>query len=551
MSAVKNADLCWGQRYMWLKYHQLPPDARRDAHIVLTFRINENQRITLPALRSMLSYLARRHEALRTTYHLDDGPWPRQRVHPPAVLPLVLVTAERDGTASPAEVVDRLTGTEFDLSTEWPVRACVITSGGAPQQLVLVLNHVAFDAWAVDELEREINALGAGAGAGRPAAMDPVRHQPVDLARHEASPGALAAKDRAMAYWRDEVAALPSDTFAARRRRVPALVRSATLTSPALLAAVRRIAARHRVWPSLVHITAHNLLTAAYTGHDTVAYQAFTSNRELAPFTDTMTCMFSPNLMRVDCHDDPPFSELLRRTEVRSELARDNSYFPYDELVELRSAEGFRRGHEVRVGSELNFVTYPHRVSRVRRTTFTWNPSPTAWAHYGSDVYLRIHEWSDTVVLALNAVSTVMDDEAMEWFLRGYEALLLTHDIDSSTDLRASELSPPALPAEPPAVSGAAEVPFVAVASPSVEALPPVVVVAGAAESALVAAVRRVNGLDGVTPSDSYTSAGGRALRIPRVLAELATEGWNGLRVDDLASARPLRVLAAALAPCG
>src|SRR3954451_5869911 len=184
-NADKTADLCWGQRYIWLRHHQLPAEARHEAHIVSTFPLPDGA--PLIGVRTMLNYLVRRHEALRTTYHLDPAGGPRQRVHPPRGLPLLTVSTERDGTETPAEAIDRLTSAPFDLATEWPIRACVVLSEGRPTKLVLVLNHMAFDAWTVDRFEQELRALGAGINSGRPVALPPVRHQPVDLAQHEAS----------------------------------------------------------------------------------------------------------------------------------------------------------------------------------------------------------------------------------------------------------------------------------------------------------------------------------------------------------------------------
>ena len=57
---VKTADLCWGQRYIWLRHHQLPPEARHEAHIVCNFDMPPGVRVA--GIRSMLNYLVRRHE---------------------------------------------------------------------------------------------------------------------------------------------------------------------------------------------------------------------------------------------------------------------------------------------------------------------------------------------------------------------------------------------------------------------------------------------------------------------------------------------------------
>ena len=101
MTADKSADLCWGQRYIWLRHHQLPADARHEAHIVLKLPVSPDAPVI--GVRTMLNYLVRRHEALRTTYQPDADGTPRQRVQPPRGLPLVTVDTESADAESPAE----------------------------------------------------------------------------------------------------------------------------------------------------------------------------------------------------------------------------------------------------------------------------------------------------------------------------------------------------------------------------------------------------------------------------------------------------------------
>ncbi|MEU4226843.1 condensation domain-containing protein [Nonomuraea sp. NPDC026600] len=541
MSAAKNANLCWGQRYMWLKYHRLPPGERHDTHIVLRLAIPHD--VTVANCRAAINYLTRRHESLRTTYHLDPGPEPRQQVHPPAALPVIVAATERDGTPAPAEVVERLCTAEFRLDAEWPIRACVITTGGVPKQIVLVLNHLAVDAWTVREIKRELTVQCAGFSSRRPAALEPVRNQPSDLARHESSAEAAAVAARSLAYWDEEITRLPADPFAARRApsvtpdREP-VARSAALTSPALLDTVRRIAAADQVWPSLVHVTAYTAMMAAYTGLGTVAHLSFSGNREPGPYAGVMTCMFAPMLVTVDCHDDPPFSELLRRVAERFELARTHSCAPYDQVVERMSREGSRRGEPVRLGSEVNFIKQRSSEARARRTTFTWKPVPSAWAYEEADTYFRIDEWRDAVVVGFHARSSIMGADDMERFLRGYEAVLLADDNPRISDVtrRAGFSAPPTR--RPPAHG-----------EPSIAAAETAQVATLEAGHALAEVVRQVNGLADVDLSDSYTIAGGRALRIPRVLALLAAHGWTGASVHHLTGPQPLRALADRLTP--
>nr|WP_083975912.1 condensation domain-containing protein [Herbidospora sakaeratensis] len=509
-----NTNLGWGQHYIWLRYHELPPRARHNTHIILNLEIPAG--LTVQNCRAILNQTVRRHETLRTTYHFDLDGDPYRVVRPPGPCPLVVLSSENDGTAMPAEVVERLGTAEFDLAEEWPIRVVVITDEGVPRRAVVVLNHLAADMWTVTELKRELWASCAGVVARRPTAVEPVRHRPSDLVRHEASldPGP------SLAYWEKEIEAMPADGFGDRRRPgPPAETLRASLISPALLGASQRIAARHRVWPSQVHLAAYTALMAAYTGGPSFDHLTFTGNRESGPYAEVLTCMFSPMLMRVDVRDDPPFAELLARVADRFEQAREHAHVPYDAVVELLAGKG------VRLASEFNFIKQPTLESRARRSRITWQPAADA---HGADTYVRVDQWLDSVVVALHASSSVMDADAVERFLRTLETTILTYD-DTPDGLRVSDIAALAgfAPAPPPGrIPDARDVPE-----------------PGAA-AALAAAVGRANGLAGVDPARNYADAGGRVLRIPRVLALLRDLGWAGVTLDQLTGPTPLSTLA-------
>jgi hypothetical protein len=112
----------------------------------------------------------------------------------------------------------------------------------------------------------------------------------------------------------------------------------------------------------------------------------------------------------------------------------------------------------------------------------------------------------------------------------------LAHD-DPATDLRIDDVARTIGFAAPAGPAGAAK------AASAGSAPEP----AAEAERALASAICQVNGIDGLDTSDCYTVAGGRVLRIPRVLARLREDGWEGVSVNQLSGGAPLRVLAGRL----
>lgn len=457
MPAAKSARLCWGQHYHLLRYHQVPASSRHEAHITADYPLPDG--CTTRHVVQALSHLVRRHEGLRTVYDLHTHPWPLQRVEPPAPLPVSEATTEDDGTPPPAEVIRHLSRTPFDITREWPVRACVVTTGGRLKHLHLVFNHLSFDDVSLDVLRHDLDEVLAARVERRPVLLAPVAQQPVDLARFEAArpPGAV---DAALDHWRGEVRRLPADVFAARRdpSRAPGAAYSASFTVPSLLATSRGIAARERCWPAAVHLAAYAVAVAAYTGERLVAHRLYTSQRAASGFPSVLTCLSYPTTASLDLTDAPVFGTVLRRAADRIEQAMAHAHVPYDRVAEFLAQESTRRRRPVRVATEVNFLDNAPRSCRTRRDRFTWNAAPTDWAKAGSDLYFRIYEWSDGITLALQATAEVMDRDALELFLRGYARLLQAHrdpGVDLTVDQAADLIGFAPVPSStPPATAG-------------------------------------------------------------------------------------------------
>ena len=79
----------------------------------------------------------------------------------------------------------------------------------------------------------------------------------------------------------------------------------------------------------------------------------------------------------------------------------------------------------LRLGTVVNQLRYPYLVRGGQRTIVTRNQRPDSWALLPEDVYLRLSEWKDCLVLTLNARPEVISPADGERLLRGFEALLL------------------------------------------------------------------------------------------------------------------------------
>jgi hypothetical protein len=436
------ASLCWGQRYIWLKHYQLPPAERHDLNF--TISIGPAPGSTIESIRRALDLLVRRHEGLRTTFHPDEN-GPVQRVHAPRPVPIVRYDTDDYPKASLTRLVNDFTAAPFALETEPPFRACIVSTGSVPVRVVLVGHHTAMDDWSMERIKRDADELHESIMARRTAALRPVRHHPVDLARYEASDEAARAHQRSRGHWDQALSRIPADMYGARRPAAgddpaagPAGL-SASLSSPAALSGLRDLATRYGVWPSTVCTAAFTALLAAYTRCPAVYYRNYVSNRDGPRYPEVVTCMFQPVLIDIDCAGDPSFAEVVRRTAHRSAQSLSNSSCAYDEIMEDISRRSSERGMALRLGTVFNHLLYPDKVRGGKRAIFNWNPVPRSWLCLDDDCYLRVSEWSDCVVATLDVRSSIMTAGDAERFLRGFESLL-TAGAEESETLSISEI---------------------------------------------------------------------------------------------------------------
>ncbi|MDR3664582.1 MAG: amino acid adenylation domain-containing protein [Mycobacterium sp.] len=170
-------------------------------------------RITGPcdvdAFVAALGDLVGRHEVLRTTYTEIHGV-PHQLVADQAPLP-VRRARGADEQWLQAEL-DKERRYVFDLETQWPIRAAVLSTANE-HVLSIVVHHIAADHWSAGVLFTDLVAAYRARRAQRAPEFAPLPVQYSDYAAWQASlladeTGALAAQRD---YWHTQLAAPPAD----------------------------------------------------------------------------------------------------------------------------------------------------------------------------------------------------------------------------------------------------------------------------------------------------------------------------------------------------
>ncbi|WP_067179549.1 non-ribosomal peptide synthetase/MFS transporter [Microtetraspora niveoalba] len=187
------------QRRMWLASEMERDSPAYNVPVALRLR----GELDVDALRRAVADVVERHEVLRSTVEVRDG-------EPYAV------TGGADGIdvaveeVAPEAVEGRiaeLARVPFRLAEEYPLRATLLTAGPREHVLLLLMHHIAIDAWSEPLLLGDLAAqyrfrLGAG------PALDPPETRYSDVAAWATERAASPETERALDWWEEWLAGL-------------------------------------------------------------------------------------------------------------------------------------------------------------------------------------------------------------------------------------------------------------------------------------------------------------------------------------------------------
>ncbi|MGK5631173.1 amino acid adenylation domain-containing protein [Streptomyces sp. URMC 123] len=406
----------------------------------VALRLTLTGRLDLAALRTALSGLTARHEALRTRFRRtgggDDGPWWQEVLaHRPVDLPVTdlsgLEPAARD--AEIGRLSTEAAEHRFDLAAGVEPVARLLRTAADGWVLLLVLHHVSCDGWAVSVLLREFAALYRAAATGEPHGLDEAVPQPSRYAERQAGGPGPAVERARLDHWARRLDGVPlaADVPVDRPRpdapsgagdvvvfEVPAGVR----------AAVEALARRRGTTPFAVAAAAYGTLLARLSAQRDVVVGVPFANRRTRADEAMVTCTAAALVLRVRAGGERRFADVV--DEVGREiLEAADHYMPVRRITaELRARGvpgvpdrvpfGFAFQSALDTGIELPHLTVAidDLATRAARNDLSVGlvPSGDAYAGYAefsTDIWNRrtIESWIDQYVTLLSAATEAPD----------------------------------------------------------------------------------------------------------------------------------------------
>ena len=334
--------LSFEQRRFWFLQRLDPEDAAYN----LPAAARLSGALDHDALQRGLSEILRRHDLLRATVDEVDGE-PVQRFGPaaPAELPLVdladLPEAERD------ERLGRLAIDEiqrpFDFDTGPLLRARLFRLEAEEHLLLLVVHHIACDAWAVNLVMRELAALYEAFTRGEPSPLaEPTLGYP-DYVGHQQQRLAEVG-DSQLAYWRRQLAGASPALQLSDSPAEPTAGKTHGAHHPfeltaQLTAELEALANREGVTLFVTLMAAFQTLLHRYADAEDVCVGTAVSTRDEPGFEAVVGCFINTVVLRSDLSGEPTFRELLQRVKATTLEAFTHRDVPFEQVVEALDPE--------------------------------------------------------------------------------------------------------------------------------------------------------------------------------------------------------------------
>jgi amino acid adenylation domain-containing protein len=253
------------------------------------------------------------------------------------------LSASSDESDASDEAVERLIAEEarrpFDLAAGPVIRATLIRTSAGEHTLVIVLHHVATDAWSGGIFFRELAALYQAFTAGDDSPLADLPVQYADFAAWQRGWLRGEALERQMAYWRRRLAGAPAVLELPTDRPRPAVQELAGALLPFALPpdtadAARMLAKREGATLFMVLLAAFQAVLQRWSGEEDVVVGTPIANRT-RPELERLIGFFDNTLaLRTDLSGDPSFGALLRRVRETTLEAYAHQDVPFEKLVD-------------------------------------------------------------------------------------------------------------------------------------------------------------------------------------------------------------------------
>lgn len=406
------------------------------------------------ALQQSLQEIVRRHEMLRSVFHMRDGELV-QIVIPPVKLTLPVTDLSGLPESEREARCQRLALEEahqpFDLSKGPLLRSVLMRLATHDHILQLTTHHIVCDDWSTAILSRELPELYQAFAGGTTSPLHDFAFQYGDYVRWQQEQ--LRGKASKLAYWKQQLASPTAfqhlATDFARPARCSNRGAREHIALPAdLIDSVKALSRQERVSWFMVLLAGFQCLLHRYSNHEEIGIASCAANRPLMEVEGLMGRFGNDILLRTNLSGNPTFRELLVRVRETCLNAYSNQDLPFGELLKDVANGGDQNG---KLPFQVMFIlqNVPKEIRQVPELSMSWVPLDTGTAKYDLNVWLKI---GSALEVILEYRTDLFRAVTMQQILDDYQAVLGTMAKDPGARIHNLPISRKAEPAQLPSV---------------------------------------------------------------------------------------------------
>jgi amino acid adenylation domain-containing protein len=334
--------LSFAQQRMWV-LHQIDPT---NPFYIMPDAVRLQGTLDISALQLGFEEIVRRHDVLRTTYHMTER-GPSQVVAPEQEVWEFLDFAVVDFselTGEEAEVAARRLAlkeavTVFDLSQGKTLRIKVIRLNEEDHIILFTLHHIASDIWSLNIFAREIAVLYDAFSQAKPSPLPELPIQYADFAVWQREVLQGDAYEKQLSYWQEHLKGSPALLELPTDRPRPGIQsfngssRSFVLTKT-LATELLALTRQEDVTLFMALLTAFYILLHRYTGEKDIVVGTPMAGRNQSETEGLIGFFINTLALRTKLSGELSFRQLLKSVREVVLGASEHQDFPFEKLVE-------------------------------------------------------------------------------------------------------------------------------------------------------------------------------------------------------------------------
>ncbi|THU92946.1 AMP-binding-domain-containing protein, partial [Dendrothele bispora CBS 962.96] len=322
------------QRRLWLEETMNPGLSRYNGG----FQESLHGSLDVQALRSALISILKRHEALRTTFYMQDGLLFQEIKEVPENFVRVIDLGDNSQQILDLDsFLEAEFSRPFDLGRELPVRIVVLTHSDSQHYLSFVMHHICMDGWSLRIIKQELAALYNAVVKQSPTTLPhlPIRYADFSVWQNKQLDGALLHEQ--LHFWSQNLQGSHAlemrtdfrrpETFSGRAEEL-----SFVFTAE-VVGALKALAGQHGASLHVILLAAFRAALYRITGDEDGNIGCVNANRSYTELEGIVGFFVNLQAIRIPIDANTDISAIISITKRVAQEALKHSDVPFDEVV--------------------------------------------------------------------------------------------------------------------------------------------------------------------------------------------------------------------------